>query len=197
MNKRSAESLFSRKNALSDICVGPTVRNAQWDHYINLCAVTSLYIRIYFYLKSTSYRSMITSMNSLLQESNVTVWQPGKATICLLLILPTPPSEGNRSLTWTYALRIRAFHWDRFWVAYTRLLCEWSLFGAKGLWNIIVISDARQSNYSHGGETGGTVPQNLRWGTAHASVSPIFWKLLVLDVRQSTNWVKKGLQEGC
>jgi len=44
-------------------------------------------------------------------------------------------------------------------------------------------------------ETGGTVPsKNLKWGTAHSSVPPIFWELLLLDVRQSMNWVKKVIR---
>jgi len=28
------------------------------------------------------------------------------------------------------------------------------------------------NNWTHGGDLGGTVPQNLIWGTAHASVPP-------------------------
>ena len=40
--------------------------------------------------------------------------------------------------------------------------------------------------------TGGTVPPNMRWGTAHASVPPIFWEVVLPDVRDSLNRVKKG-----
>ena len=40
-----------------------------------------------------------------------------------------------------------------------------------------------------GGRLGGVgwrFPQNLRWGTAYASIPPIFRELMLLDVRQST-----------
>jgi len=46
------------------------------------------------------------------------------------------------------------------------------------------------------GGNGGRYPgKNLRWGTAHASIPPIFPEELLFDVRQSTNWLKKGLKE--
>ena len=41
--------------------------------------------------------------------------------------------------------------------------------------------------------TGGRSPQNLRWGTAHASVHPIFWEVMFSDERESTKRVKNGV----
>ena len=41
------------------------------------------------------------------------------------------------------------------------------------------------------GGTWGTVPQNLRWGTAHALVPPIFREAVLSDARESMNRVKK------
>jgi len=48
-----------------------------------------------------------------------------------------------------------------------------------------------------GGDLGGLGdgPPNLRWGTAQASAPPIFWEVLLWDVRQSTNWLRKGVME--
>src|SRR6218665_1520544 len=43
------------------------------------------------------------------------------------------------------------------------------------------------------GGLGGTVPQNLRWGTAHALVPPIFIEAALSDARESMNRVKKGV----
>ena len=49
-------------------------------------------------------------------------------------------------------------------------------------------------NVSRGGDIGGTggrSPQkNLRWGTAHASVPPIFGEVVLSDARESMNRVK-------
>jgi len=45
-----------------------------------------------------------------------------------------------------------------------------------------------------GGDLGGLRdgrPQNLRWGTAHAPVPPIFWEVVLSDACESTNWVKR------
>jgi len=44
-----------------------------------------------------------------------------------------------------------------------------------------------------GGDLGGlgTVPQNLRWGTAHALVPPIFREVVLSDACESINIVKK------
>jgi len=36
-------------------------------------------------------------------------------------------------------------------------------------------------------EDWGTVPQNLRWGTAHASVPPIFGEVVLLEACENTN----------
>ena len=41
-----------------------------------------------------------------------------------------------------------------------------------------------------GGDLGGLgerSPQNLRWGTVHVSVSPIFREVILLDASESTN----------
>ena len=43
------------------------------------------------------------------------------------------------------------------------------------------------------GVTGGTVPQKFEVGTAHASVPPIFWEVVLSDARESTNRVKKSV----
>src|SRR6218665_1233152 len=41
--------------------------------------------------------------------------------------------------------------------------------------------------------TGGGPPKNLRWGTAHALVPPIFREVVLSDTRESINRVKKGV----
>jgi len=41
------------------------------------------------------------------------------------------------------------------------------------------------------GGTGGKVPQNLRWGTAHASVPTIFREVVLLEACESTNGKKR------
>ena len=49
-------------------------------------------------------------------------------------------------------------------------------------------------NTSRGGDLGGwgrRFPQNLRWGTAHASVPPIFREVVLSDAGESVNRVKK------
>jgi len=46
-----------------------------------------------------------------------------------------------------------------------------------------------------GGDLGGLgdgPPKNLRWGTAHALVPPIFREVVLSDSRESMNRVKKG-----
>ena len=40
--------------------------------------------------------------------------------------------------------------------------------------------------------TGGTDPQNLRWGTAHALVPPIFRQVVLSGARERMNRVKKS-----
>ena len=43
------------------------------------------------------------------------------------------------------------------------------------------------------GDWGDGPPQNFRWGTAHALVPPpIFWEVVLSDVRESMNRVKNG-----
>ena len=44
-----------------------------------------------------------------------------------------------------------------------------------------------------GGDLGGTAPHNLRWGTAHALVPPIFREVVLSDARESMNRVKRGV----
>jgi len=55
----------------------------------------------------------------------------------------------------------------------------------------IIIGNRRNKEVSiMGGDLegpGGTDPQNLRWGTAHASVPPIFREVVLTDAWQSTN----------
>ena len=38
--------------------------------------------------------------------------------------------------------------------------------------------------------------KNLRWGTAHASVPPIFWEVVLSDACESTNWLKERCYPG-
>jgi len=40
---------------------------------------------------------------------------------------------------------------------------------------------------------GGRFPQSLKWGTAHAFVPPIFWEVVLSDVREIMKRVKKGV----
>ena len=44
-----------------------------------------------------------------------------------------------------------------------------------------------------GGTGGDGAPQNLRWGTAHALVPPIFREVVLSDVCERMNRVKNGL----
>ena len=51
-------------------------------------------------------------------------------------------------------------------------------------------------SYIHLRRLGGTAPQKyLRWGDGPCICPPIFWEALLSDVRQSTNWRKKGVKE--
>ena len=51
-----------------------------------------------------------------------------------------------------------------------------------------------QCEVAMGGNLWGTVlSQNLRWGTAHVFVPPIFREVVLLDACESTNWVKRGV----
>ena len=43
-----------------------------------------------------------------------------------------------------------------------------------------------------GGDLGGRFPPTLRWGKAHASVSPIFGKVALWDAREKYEVTKKG-----
>src|SRR6218665_1965630 len=43
------------------------------------------------------------------------------------------------------------------------------------------------------GDWGDVPPKNLRWGTAHALVPPIFREVVLSDARESTKRVKKGV----
>ena len=45
------------------------------------------------------------------------------------------------------------------------------------------------------GGLGGRFPKLLRWGDGPCIRPPIFWEVLLLEVRQSTNWLKKGLKK--
>ena len=50
----------------------------------------------------------------------------------------------------------------------------------------------------HGRRLRGDCPPKFEmgpWGTAHASVPTIFWEVLLLDVGQTKNWLKKGVKE--
>jgi len=42
------------------------------------------------------------------------------------------------------------------------------------------------------GDWGDGPPKIWSGGTAHASVLPIFWEVVLSDACKSTNWVKKG-----
>ena len=51
-----------------------------------------------------------------------------------------------------------------------------------------------QGRRPRGGDWGdGRSYQNLRWGTASASVPPIFWEVVLSDARESLNRVKTGV----